>query len=193
LGDFNQENISESHTQGRQRNSKLIASIMLLFGLFAPLMITVSTYGGRSTVVIQSMFWMYNQASYMYNYNGFSLIPPEALFSMFPLILLRMAPVFQIFRYYNGKTTRKRALIASTVGDGPFLIMGIPYLFLSMIMISMFMIPLPFQFIFGILVLWRYPIPDPTTPWEGDLEPKSWWEKEPDSQQEKKEAEDELW
>jgi hypothetical protein len=49
----------------------------------------------------------------------------------------------------------------------------------------MLMLPLPFQLIFGLLVLWRYPIPEPTTPWKSEEEPKSWWEKPSDSQKEK--------
>ena len=52
----------------------------------------------------------------------------------------------------------------------------------------MLMLPLPFQLIFGFLVLWRYPIPEPTTPWKiasDDSEPKSWWEKSSDPQQKK--------
>jgi hypothetical protein len=108
-----------------------------------------------------------------------------------------MVPVSQIYRYYIGKTTRKRAIIASIVGDGIFLVTSIPYLLLSSIM-GLIMLPLPFQLIFGLLVLWRYPIPEQTTPWKSEEKPKSWWDKDsvpPQEKQEKptKDDNDMLW
>lgn len=194
MGEFDEGSISESHTQEEKRNSKLIAAIMLLLGLFAPVMMTMYSYGWMTPQVsIQSIFWMYYSDSYMYSVYGFTILPLYALFSMFPFMLLRMVPVSQIYRYYNGKTTRKRALIASFIGDGYFLIMTLPGLLLSFM--GMLMSPLPFQLIFGLLVLWRYPLPEPTTPWKSEEKPKSWWEKSPESQQEKKSTDDDdkLW
>ncbi len=183
MGELDEGNIYETSTQGKKRNSKLIAAIMLLLGLFAPLTIQIFGYGwGPPQTYIQSLFWMYYSNS-MGSFGGFTIIPPYALMSMFPLILFRIAPVYQIWRYYNEKTTRKRAMIACFVGDGIFLIMTIPYILLAMM--GMFMLPLPFQLIFGLLVLWRYPISEPTAPWKSEDEPKSWWEKPSDSQKEK--------
>jgi len=180
MGELEEADTPESDIQGKKRNSKLIAAIMLLLGLFAPVMIQSFTYDGMMRYFyIQSLFWMYYSESYI------TIVPPFALFSMFPYILLRMVPVSQIYRYYNGKTTRKRAIIASFVGDGLFLIMTLPYLLLSFM--GILMLPLPFQLIFGLLVLWRYPIPEPTTPWKSEEKPKSWWEKSSDPPQEKQE------
>lgn len=188
MGELDEGNNSESYTLGEKRNSKLITAIMLLLGLFAPLVIYVFSYVWMTPQIsILSIFWMYSSESYyMYSFFGFSLVPLYSLFIMFPIVLLRMVPVSQIYRYYNGKTTRRRAFIASCIGDGLFLIYGTPYLFLGFW--GMLMLPLPFQLIFGFLVLWRYPIPEPTTPWKitsDDSEPKSWWEKSSDPQQKK--------
>jgi hypothetical protein len=47
--------------------------------------------------------------------------------------------------------------------------------------------PLPFQLIFGWIMLWRFPRPEPKTPWESESELKSWWEKKPEDQEENKE------
>jgi len=30
--------------------------------------------------------------------------------------------------------------------------------------------------IIGLLLLWRFPVDEPTVPWEDTEEPKSWWE-----------------
>ncbi|TFH04106.1 MAG: hypothetical protein E4H14_15450 [Candidatus Thorarchaeota archaeon] len=195
MGELDVGGVSELYIPEEKRNSKLIAAIMLLLGLFAPLMMSFYGYGWMTLQFsIQSMFWMYFPDSYYgYTFYGFSIMPVEALFSMFPLILLRMVPVSQIYRYYTGKTTRKRAFIASFVGDGLFIIIAIPNLLVS-IFFGTIMLPLPFQLIFSFLLLWKYRIPEPTTPWEGTLEPKSWWEKKSETLQEKPaDDEDKLW
>ena len=198
MGDFEQGNSVES--TNHDPKSRLKAMILLILGLFAPVIMMVNTWGMFPEVNIQSMFWMFNQSPYMPSFFGFSLIPFYAMTSMFPFLLLRMATVSQIYRYYNGKTTRKRALIAACIGDGIFLIVALPSLIISFMFgnFNYFMIPLPFQMIVGLMILWRSPLPIPTTPWESVSEPKSWWEKEPKPPEEKKEKptkddDDVLW
>ena len=171
--------------------------IILIIGLFAPIMITMNFWGMDPQVDIQSMFWMYTQNPDISSFLGFYLNHVYALVSMFPFLLLRMVPVSQIYRYYNGKTTKKRAFIAAVIGDGVFLIVTFPSMILMAVISGFyFMIPLPFQMIVGILILWRSPLPEPTTPWVSQEEPKSWWEKSPDPQQKKPaddDDEDKLW
>ena len=75
--------------------------------------------------------------------------------------------------------------IASVVGDGPFLFMGIMMAYFSFVSYSdTFHMPLPFQIIFSLFVLLIFRIPKPTDPWKST---KSWWEKEPAVQEEKQE------
>ena len=203
MGDFEQGTEVDSTNQGPK--SRWQAVLLLILGLFAPIMMIVSTWSTPPTIDIMSMFWMYSQYPYMPSNFGFSLIPSYALTVMFPFLLLRMMPVYQVYRYYNGKTTRKRALIASFVGDGAFLVYVMPMLLMVVItgLFFIFYVPLPFQMIVGFLILWRRPLPKPTTPWESEKESKSWWEKEPELQSEaseetqekptKKDDDDFLW
>jgi hypothetical protein len=97
-----------------------------------------------------------------------------------------MVPVYQIYRYYNGKTTRKHVVIALLVGEGYFIFTAIVINLLTFGYDS-YHAPLAFQLIFGILVLWRFRIPEPTAPWKSEEETKSWWDKEPEDQEEKRE------
>ena len=194
MGDFDKGNVAESATHNPK--SRLKTAIVLILGLFAPIMMSMFNYGWTNDLSIQSMIWMYNSSPYMFSFFGFSLIPPYAWASMFPFLLLRMVPVFQIHRYYNGKTTRKRAFIASFVGDGIFLVLVLPTLIMSIPFSSFYiMLPLPFQMIVAILILWRSPLPTPTTPWESEEKPKSWWDKTSDSPPKKKPTDDDdvLW
>jgi hypothetical protein len=197
MGDFEQGTIDESASHNPKARLKSV--ILLVLGIFAPIMITIMTWGMFPEITIQSMFWMYNQSPYMPSFYGFSLRPLYAITSMFPFLLLRMVPVSMLYRYYNEKTTRKRALIASCVGDGAFLIVAIPSIISSLLFAGgYYMIPLPIQMIGAILILWRSPLPEPTAPWEGIVDSKSWWEKSPDAEQQKpiekpKDNDDELW
>ena len=111
-----------------------------------------------------------------------------------------MVPATMMYRYYNEKTTRKRAAIASFVGDGIFLVMYGPFVFMSFIFgYGYFMSPLPIQMMIALLILWRSPVPEATRPWDAAPQDRSWWEKEPEAQeetQEKKHAKDDddvLW
>ena len=196
MGDFEKGNVVESTTQGSNMHSQLITGVVLIIGLFAPIMITMYNYEFDSELSIQSLFWVYDQPPYMPNIFGFSLTPLYYLPSMFPFLLLRIVPVSQINRYYNGKTTRKRAFIASFIGDVMFLIISLPALFTTIMYGFYFsmIIPLPIQFIVATLILWRFSVPEAITPWEIEEKPKSWWEKTPDSQQKKSDDEDDqLW
>jgi len=200
MGDLEQGNVVESTNHDNKSRSQ--AAILLILGLFAPIMLMINTWGMFQEINIQSMFWTYTQNSYMPSFFGFSLIQPYALSSMFPFLLLRMVPVSQIYRYYNRKTTRKRAFIATFIGDGVLLIFTSPTIILSFMfgMFYFYMIPLPIQMIVGFLILWRRPLPEPITPWKSLSDEKSWWDKKSDSPQEKVadesvsvEDDDKLW
>jgi len=188
------ENEFESMIPIKKRKSQMITLIMLVIGLFAPFSLEIYNYGSMSHIVFSSMLWMFRQSSYMNGYFGFSFPSLYSLSPMFLFLLLRMVPVSQIYRYYDGKTTRQRVLIAIIIGDGFFLVTGIFSLFFTIGYSGVFMMPLPFQIIFGFIVLWKYPIPEPTTPWENISESKSRLDKKPDSITEKLPNDnDKLW
>ena len=167
----------------------------MLLGLFAPLLIMIYSYSWVTQIMIQSLFWTYYASGSMYPSQGFSLIHPSVWISIWPLVLLRLVPVSQVYRYYKGKTTRRRAVIASMFGDGFFIFYILIMLIISYMIgmpIGMFPIPLPFQLLFCVIMLWRYPIAEPTTPWEG-IEHRLWWEKDQEPKEKKPKDEDELW
>ncbi|MGY5858819.1 MAG: hypothetical protein RTU63_05580 [Candidatus Thorarchaeota archaeon] len=204
MGDFEQGTIEESVIHNPKARLKSV--IILVLGIFAPVMATLMLWDIVPEISLQSMFWMWRQTPYDISFYGFTLLDPYMLTSMWPFLLLRMAPVSMMYRYYTEKTTRKRAVIASCVGDGIFILVSIPMVFSSIMFAGWYYyFPLPIQMIVAILILWRSPLPEPTTPWEDTLETKSWWEKSPESEQQKPEKtsgsqqkkpaddDDELW
>ena len=184
MGEVEDDSVSESQIPTQKKKSLLFSMIMLIIGLFSPVLISVFNYAMIPEVLIQGIFWTYRQSSYGWYENGFSIISPYVWMSIFPFFLLRMVPVSQMYRYYNGKTTRKRVFIASIIGDGYFLFGAILILVFTS---DTFHIPLPFQIIFSFIVLLKFRIPEPTTPWKSEEKPKSWWAKEPKPQEENQE------
>ncbi|MCK5264059.1 MAG: hypothetical protein KAR03_00495 [Candidatus Thorarchaeota archaeon] len=178
MGKFEKENDSESQTRDTKLTPQLLAAIMLVIGLAAPVLLSIY-YDGLSLIILQGAIWMYSSSSY-----GNSLSTVSLDFAIIPLLLLRIVPAYQIFRYYNGKTTKNRAYIASIVGDGLFLSGGIVILLFSMAFQSMLSIPLPFQMIFGFYILWKLPGPEPTSPWKDNIESRTWWAKRTDTERE---------
>jgi len=195
MGDIDIVENPDSHNSGENRKATKVAVIMLLLGLFSPFLIIFQSYGYSWYLSIQSMLWMYTASGSMYPGQGFMLIPPYAWISMFPFVLLRLVPVSQIYRYYQGKTTRRRTVIALFFGDGFFLFYGL--IAVLMITFGMFLIVIPViaQIIFGAFMLWKYPYREPRTEWDSVLEEKQWWEKDeiPRKTKEKPKDENELW
>jgi hypothetical protein len=110
-----------------------------------------------------------------------------------PFLLFRIASVYQIVRYYQGKTTKGRARIGAFIADAPILIVFVFYLFLGgMVVGTVLNLPLPIMMIVGLLLIWRYPLYEPTVPWEGSDDFKPWWDEKPDEEAEPT-AEDQPW
>lgn len=166
MGEIKAEGVTKSESSNLTKKSQVFATIMLLIGLLSPVLISVYHYTMLPEVFIQGMFWSYRQGSDWFD-NGFSIYSPYLMIANFPFFLFRMLPVSQIYRYYSGKTTRTRVLIASIIGDGYFLFSA-TIISLLALGYDTFHLPLIFQIIFSILVLWLFPIPEPTTPWKSE-------------------------
>jgi len=166
-------------TNDMSRFAKITGVTMILLGVLAPILISWSSYPGYYNFSIQSIVWALNLGTYG---SSFQIIPFYYIFSTFPMLILRLVPASVIFRYYQGKTTRRRALIGIIVGDILFLAEGLLFLIISfsMFMSPFFLIPFPLQMLVGLFLLWRYPIREPTKPWESSKVTKLWWEKESD-------------
>ncbi len=194
MGDFDSDSDDLDPQDDYSSISKLATAIVVLLGLFSP--VIYSSYGSymNNFMTIQSIFWSFSTGRWQ---NGFSFLPMYALFSMFPFVILRLAPAAQIRRYYQGKTTRKRTFLIILVGDIYFLIGGILMFIMTLLYPSFYLsIPLPFQTITGWLILTARPIREPVTPWESTQESVAWWEQKKEESSEAKKVEDnkdELW
>jgi hypothetical protein len=147
-------------------------AILALLALLSPVFGMINDFGSGTTE-LQAMLWSY------YSGSGFRLNDTFPLTVYLPFILLRFIPVLQLYRYYNGKTTRKRTVLSVFVGDAYFIFMGLPSFIISLIFSSYLLIFCsPFQSLVALLILWQWPAPESITPWDGVSDSKSWWEKQ---------------
>lgn len=82
------ENITESKTPDHKKKSVLFVVIMLILGLFAPILIDAwNTNSSSPTVFIQGLFWLYRFNSTQYIEAGFYIIiDPSSWIVFFPTL-----------------------------------------------------------------------------------------------------------
>jgi hypothetical protein len=186
-----QTDLRNNNTIGSNR-TQIVAVLMALIALFAPVATSGYSYGYSFYLMIIAMTW----SIYIDGLNpiGFDFLPPYALLGMIPFLLFRAGSLYQITRYYQGKTTKGRARIAAFIGDAPFLIV---YSFL--IISGGFYggiglnFPLPIMMVVGLILLWRFPVHEATVPWEGMSDPVPWWEKEKPEERTETSADNQPW
>ena len=168
MGDFNL-NSNESDNQNEYSLiSKVTVVLLVLLGLIAPVWFIFSSYFGNHEILLQSLMWAYVQSNYgtYFEFHFYYWY----IISMFPLMILRLVPASQIFRYYQAKTSRRRTIIAVLLGDIYFVLDSLLMLFINLgSLFTYLIIPLPFQMLVGLTILWRYPIPEPTAPWDDEV------------------------
>jgi len=170
----------------------IVAALMSFLALFAPVATSGYSFGPSFYLIITATTWMI----YIDGISAirFEFIPSYALLGMIPFLMFRAASVYQIARYYQGKTTKGRARIAAFIGDAPFLI-----LYSILIVVGGFSggiglnFPLPILMFVGLLLLWRFPIFEATVPWEGMSDPVPWWEEEKQEEKTETSADNQLW
>jgi len=174
MGDFEKEPTLIGKDRTATNQVPIITILMTAIALLAP--VAIASYGYGFNVNISAILW----SIYMDGYSTrFLFLDPFTLMMMIPFLMFRVASVYQITRYYQGKTTKGRARIAAVLGDAPFLFVYTMWLITMGIYGGLGLnLPSPIMMIVGLLLLWRLPMEDVTVPWESQEEPKSWWEEE---------------
>ncbi|MFX1559248.1 MAG: hypothetical protein ACFFBL_01545 [Promethearchaeota archaeon] len=186
-----QTELGSNSTTGSSR-VQLIAVLMTLLAFFAPVASSGYSFGYSFYLMIVAMTWsLYLDESFVIR---FEFLPTYAILGMIPFLLFRVASIYQLTRYYQGKTTKGRARIAAFIGDAPFLVV---YSFMIMVggIYGGFGLnfPLPIMMVVGLLLLWKSPVPEATVPWEGMSDPVPWWEEEKKEEKTETSADNQPW
>ena len=182
MGDFGKKP-ELGHTEKADSNrAQIIAILMTLIAFRAPFAMTVSSYGYSFYLNITAMIWSMVMDEYGFSFQFLNIY---SLMAMIPFLMFRVAFVYQITRYYQGKTTRGRTTIAAVLSEAPILAIYVLIIITSAIYSGWGLnFPLPIMMIVGLLLLWRFPVPEATVPWECADEPTPWWEESPEDKTE---------
>jgi hypothetical protein len=156
-------------------NPTIVGIVMALVALVAPLAFFFSGYDGLYISLI-AILWSFTSSSY---YTQLVIADIFTLGMSMPFGFLRLAYAYQMFRLYNGRTTKKRTLTLGIVSELPLAILFIPYLIMWLLNpLSPLALAAPtlILLIVGILIVKFKPPPKPPETWVEISEKKSWWE-----------------
>ncbi len=149
---------------------------MTLIAFFAPAAMAGERLSTSFYLHITSMTW---QVTVFQNGSTIYFLEPFLLLSMSPFLLFRVGFVYQISRYYRGKTTRGRTAIAAVLSEAPFFVFYLVWVITTAIYSGIGLnFPIPIMMVVGLLLLWIFPMPTAKVPWESTDEPTPWWEEE---------------
>lgn len=140
-------------------NRRVVVLALSLLALFAPMFCYISS----AAIYVFSATWIYIQS-------GHDVQLVFQIMLAIPITALRFVYVYQVHKYYEGSTTRGKTLALGILADGPgfflFLVMVVALLDPSLWLYIF--ISTPLLFLSGTLILWRKPLPEPKTPWNGE-------------------------
>jgi hypothetical protein len=154
---------------------RVVCFIVGVLALFAPLIVVIYFRVTDWYVTIQAMTWMVSGS-------WFQLMEGIMLWGPLPFTVWRVVFVYQMVRYYKGRSTRMRTfllgLLAEMVWTG-FMIaftLSMPGYWGPLVMI-----PTPLMLFGASVFLWMTPYPVPKTPFDDHAEPDRWWREEADT------------
>lgn len=173
---------SKTQSSTRQKLSpSIIGAVMGIIAVLAPIVISVSNYGwGEVSTMIIAMTW---QASYSPWGPGYYAFNPFMLLSTLPLTFLRIVFLVMMVRLYQGKTTKKRAILVGFACELQLVALFYGSMLLAMLLspypfeLYQIMIPIPILFFIGLLIT-KFVPPTEVTTWIEEEKTDSWWERQ---------------
>ncbi len=189
-GNWNMCRMEETHPDDRKRSKPLDAGIIAaVLAILTPAALNLSFDLVTDSIIyanLMFMFWTINLGPGIVNppgtFSEATVIPdaavaiPYGLIGNLPITFLRVVFVYQIYRYYQGRTTRGRTLLAAAAGELQVTIMGL--FFMSMPTFSLtvqFLVPTPIMFVAGLVMIKMAPTNQLSTPWPDQEDSDSWW------------------
>ena len=161
-------------------STRTITAALLVTALFAPASFNIY-FGGFDGIFVYlfAMTWQ------IINFPSLdvTLFGPFELMMTTLLMFVRLLFVYQVYRYYRGRSGRIRTIIVGIAGELQLTIITaviILYLLTTPIIdfIVMIALPFPILLVLGLWFMYAIPVPDSFTPWKEIEEPKPWWDGE---------------
>ncbi|MFX1261862.1 MAG: hypothetical protein ACFFAZ_07245 [Promethearchaeota archaeon] len=149
---------AETQRLGSPVDARIIAIAAGVIALFAPIIVTLTLTS--STLSIRAMSWWIEFESHRIVID-YSL---TLWGSTFPLTAPRLIFAYQMFRYYEHRSTRLLTLLVSLLTELPMWIVASMLIAIGAWSPSI-TAPTPFMVIFAIVMLWKWPYLESQTPW----------------------------
>ena len=108
--------------------------------------------------------------------NATPISTPFMFIGNLPITCLRLVFVYQIYKLYQSRTTRKRTLVVGVASELQVTILGILAVIMPVFsLMSRYFIPSPILFLAALVIFKIAPPPEVSTPWEHPEESESWW------------------
>lgn len=155
--------MKESVIAGEQRvgspiDARKISIIALAIALFSPIIVTLTLASSNLSIRAMS-WWIEFEAHQTVIDYSFTL-----WVSTLPLTAPRLIFVYQVFRYYEDRSTRILTILVGLVTELPMWIVASMLTAIGAWSPSI-TVPTPFMVIFALVMLWKWPCVEPQTPW----------------------------
>jgi hypothetical protein len=152
---------------------RVVAIIIGALALFAPYMLVLQLDPG--TFILDAMTWRYTRSD---SYWWFTFMVDYMIMGTFPFTVWRLALVYQMNRYYQGRSTRRTTFLLAVLAEMIMVTadLVIYYLIFPGYWGPLLTIPTPLMLVGASVFLWLTPYPVPKTPFDDQTEPEKWWE-----------------
>jgi len=165
---------------------RVIGFIMIIITLITPIGIVLTTgtlvalTGWWRTPFTYGLLWVYEWSSYSYFvFSRIYFLDLFYLWFLIPLNTFSILFVRQIIRYYSGKSSHESVVMVGILSViFPSLLWFLASFRLALLFGSFnfgIIIPLPIQFIAGMIFLRKFEGPEVISPWPGQFIDWSWW------------------
>jgi hypothetical protein len=152
-----------------------ITAVMLVIALLGPVSFNIYLEGWSGSIIyLTGMAWQ------IVGLNLYDVLFGVAfLLVALPFTFLRLVFVYQIYRYFCGKTTVRNTILIGVLAEIQFPLIGfvmMPFAIGSPSIAVFFAIPVPLLLIIGLIFLRYVPIPQPIDGWKDLDKGPDWWE-----------------
>ncbi|MFW9804246.1 MAG: hypothetical protein ACFFFC_16420 [Candidatus Thorarchaeota archaeon] len=145
----------------------LIGWIMSVLAIVLPFIVQISGTGVETDFTVAATAWMYQNSSYN---TGFRFFTAQEWLASMLFTLPRLLFAYQMYRYYQEKTTRMMTVLAGVFSELPVALVMTALLFWNAVSPTPSflptVVPIPILITVGFLMIWKRPTFVPTGPWD---------------------------
>ncbi|MHA2143742.1 MAG: hypothetical protein ACXADD_19870 [Candidatus Thorarchaeota archaeon] len=149
---------AKKHRVGSPVDARIVSLFAGAIALLAPIIITLTLTSSHLSIRAMSWWIEFESNRVVIDYS------PALWGSTFLLTAPRLIFAYQVFRYYENRSTRALTVLVGFVTELPMWIAATMLTAIGAWSPSI-TVPTPFMVIFSIVMLWKWPYSEPEMPW----------------------------